>query len=143
MAGKTHSKHITISYNSQLITCSIDSLSGVGISFNTVEVTALCNTIMERLAGMGDVSIGASGPFNDTAVTGSHIVVQPLAGNNAGAELVISFGSGAAPTGGDAKFTVTAMGVDNYTVAGATGAAVTAAWNWTPRPGATAAWGTV
>ncbi len=143
MAGKTHSRWITVSYNSQLVTCSIDSLSGIGITYDTVEVTTLCNTVKERLIGLGDSSIGASGPFNNTAVTGAHIVVEPLNGNSTGATLVISIGSGAAPTTGDAKFTVTNMGVDNYLVAAGTGAAVTSSWTWTPRPGATAAWGTI
>jgi hypothetical protein len=143
MAGKTHSKWVTVSYNSQLVTCSIDSLGGIGINWDTVEVTTLCNSIKERLIGQGDVSISASGPFNNTATTGGHIVVEPLNGNPTGATLLISIGSGAAPTTGDAKFTVTNMGVDNYMVAASTGGAVTASWNWTPRPGATAAWGTV
>jgi hypothetical protein len=143
MAGKTHSKWVTVSYNSQLVTCSIDSLSGIGINWDTVEVTTLCNSIKERLIGHGDVSISASGPFNNTATTGGHIVVEPLNGNATGATLVISIGSGAAPTTGDAKFTVTNMGVDGYMVGASTGGAVTASWTWTPRPGATAAWGTI
>lgn len=143
MAGKTHSKWVTVSYNSQLVTCSIDNLSGIGVNWDTVEVTTLCNSIKERLIGQGDVSISASGPFNDTATTGAHNVVEPLNGDPDGATLVISIGSGAAPTTGDAKFTVTAMGVDNYMVAASTGGAVTASWVWTPRPGATAEWGTI
>ena len=143
MAGKTHSKWTTVSYNGQLITCSINSLSGIGVNFDTVEVTTLCNAIKERLIGHGDVSIAASGPFNDTATTGAHIVVEPLNGSQTGGTLIISIGSGAAPTTNDAKFTVTNMGVDNYMVAASTGGAVTASWNWTPRPGATAEWGTV
>ena len=143
MAGKTHSKWTTVSYNGQPITCSIDNLGGIGVNFDTVEVTTLCNTIKERLIGYGDVSISASGPFNDTATTGAHKVVEPLNGNPAGATLVISIGSGAAPTNGDARFTVTNMGVDNYMVAASTGGAVTASWNWTPRPGATATWSVI
>lgn len=143
MAGKTHSKWVTVSYNSQLVTCSIDSLGGIGINWDTVEVTTLCNSIKERLIGHGDVSISASGPFNNTATTGGHIVVEPLNGSATGATLVISIGSGAAPTTGDAKFTVTNMGVDGYMVGASTGGAVTASWTWTPRPGATAAWGTI
>jgi hypothetical protein len=143
MAGKTHSKWTTVSYNSQNITCSIDNLSGIGVNFETVDVTTLCDQILQRLVGHGDVSISASGPFNNTAVTGAHVVVEPLNGDPVGATLVISIGSGAAPTNGDPKFTVTNMGVDNYMVSAATGGAVTASWNWTPRPGATAAWGTV
>ena len=143
MAGKTHSKWVTVSYDGELVTCSIDSLSGIGVNWDTVEVTTLCNSIKERLIGQGDVSIGASGPFNNTATTGAHIVVEPLNGDPTGETLIISIGSGAAPTNGDAKFTVTNMGVDNYTVGASTGGAVTASWNWTPRPGATAAWGVI
>ena len=143
MAGKTHSKWVTISYNSQLVTCSIDNPSGIGINWDTVEVTTLCNSIKEYLIGQGDVSISASGPFNDTATTGAHNVIEPLNGDPTGATLVISIGSGAAPTTNDAKFTVTNVGVDNYMVSAANGSAVTASWVWSPRQGATAEWGTV
>jgi hypothetical protein len=143
MAGKTHSKWVTISYNGQLVTCSIDNLSGVGVNYETVDVTTLCDSILQRLIGHGDVSISASGPFNNTATTGAHVVVEPLNGDPTGATLVVSIGSGAAPTTGDARFTVTNMGVDNYTVAASTGGAVTASWNWTPRPGSTAAWSVI
>ena len=143
MAGKTHSKWMTVNYNSQLITCSIDSIDGIGVNFDTVEVTTLCNQIKERLIGHGDVSISASGPFNDTATTGAHNVIEPLNGDATGATLVISIGSGAAPTTGDATFTVTNLGVDNYMVAGSVAGAVTASWTFTPRQGATAEWGTI
>lgn len=142
MAGKTHSRFMTITYNSQAVTCSINSVDGIGVSYEEVDVTTLCNAIMETIHGHGTVAINASGPFNNTATTGSHIVIQPLNGNATGATLTIAIGSNAAPTTGDPEFEVTNMGVFNYLAAGG-GGSVTASWAWRTLPGATAAWGTV
>lgn len=142
MAGVTHSRFITITYNSQAVTCSIDNISGIGETYEEVDVTTLCNALMEAIPGRKSVSIDASGPFNTTATTGAHNVVRPLNGDKDGATLTIAIGDMAAPTTGDPEFEITSMGVFNYIAAGP-GGAVTAAWAWRPLPGAAAAWGTV
>lgn len=140
--GKTHSKYVTIVYNSQTVTCRINNLPGVGIAYDEEDITAFCDAIHMYVLGQGNVDMSVSGPFDNTATSGSHAVFEALNGNQAGATMVISYGIRAAPTSGDPKFTVTALGVTSYTV-DATGGAVT--WNSTLKPmtGATAAWGTV
>lgn len=142
MAGKTHSRWITITYNSQAITCSIKGATGIGIAYDETDVTSLCNAIKETLQGQGTVAIDLTGDFNNTATTGAHIVIEPLNGDATGATLTIAIGSNAAPTTGDPEFVVTNMGVFAYLVAPGTGSP-----QWTAAlrtlPGATAAWGTV
>lgn len=140
--GKTHSRHVDISYNGQQIECSINNLGGVGVSYDQEDVTTFCNAIKEAVAGNGDVTINLSGPFNNTATTGAHNVIEPLNGDDTGAVLLIEIGIGTAPTTGDPKFTVTNAIVTNYIVAGSNGPLT---WNATLKPaqGATAAWGTV
>jgi len=140
--AKTHSRWVTITYNSQAVTCSITGVSGIGISHAEDDVTTLCQSIAEAIHGQGTVSIDASGPFNNTVTTGAHVVIEPLNGDKDGATLTIAIGDNAAPTGGDPEFEVTGMGVFNYLV-DASGGPVTSAWSWRPLPGATAAWGTV
>lgn len=142
MAGKTHSRFTTVTYNSQAITCSITSVTGVGISYAETDITTLCSTIMERIQGYGDVAITLSGPFDNTATTGGHIVVEALNGDPDGATLTIAIGIGAAPTTGDPEFEVTSMGVFSYVV-DISGDAPTWTAELRPLPGATAAWGTV
>jgi hypothetical protein len=117
-------------------------VDGVGISYEEADVKTLCNAIMETIHGYGSVAINASGPFNNTATTGAHVVIEPLNGTATGATLTIAIGSNAAPTTGDPEFEVTAMGVFNYLVQMG-GGAVTASWSWRPLPGATATWTTV
>lgn len=140
--GKTHSKYITIVYNSQTVTCRINNLTGVGVTYAEEDITTFCDSIRQFVLGFGDVNISVSGPFDNTATSGSHAVFEALNGSQAGATMVISYGIRAAPTSGDPKFTVTALTVTSYTV-DASGGVVT--WNSTLRPmtGATAVWGTV
>jgi hypothetical protein len=142
MAGITHSQFVTITYNSQAITCSISSISGIGESYEEADVTTLCDAIMTAIHGRKTVNLDASGPFNTTATTGAHNVVQPLNGDPDGATLTIAIGDNAAPTGGDPEFEVTNMGVFSYIVE-ASGGTPTASWTWRPLPGAAASWGTV
>ena len=119
-----------------------NNVSGIGISYEEADVTTICNAIKETLIGVGTVSIDASGPFNNTATTGAHNVIEPLNGDKDGATLVIAIGSMAAPTTGDPEFTITNLGVFNYITA-VGGGAVTASWAWRTLPGTTASWGTV
>ena len=142
MAGKTHSRHIDISLGGVQIECSINNLGGVGLAYDQADVTTFCNSIKEAITGNADVTINLSGPFNNTAVTGGHIVVEPLNGDDTGAVLVIEIGVGAAPTTGDAKFTVTNAIVSNYLVAAGNGP-VTWSAALKPAVGATAVWGTI
>jgi hypothetical protein len=140
--GKTHSRFVTISINSLLVTCSITSSGGVGLTHEQTDITTLCNTIMENLQGTGSVTLDFSG-FLDNDTLGSHTVVQPLADAGTLVPIVVAIGIGAAPTSGDPEFTMTNMLLQNYLVSPSTGSAVTNAWNAVGGEGVTAVWGTV
>lgn len=140
--GKTHSRWVDVSYNSQQIECSITGITGIGVAYDQVDITTICNAIKEALQGNGDVTIAINGPFNNTATTGAHNVVEPLNGDQTGAVLLFEIGIGANPTTGDPKFTVTNAIVTDYLV-NADGGAVTWSANFKPAQGATAVWGTV
>ncbi|MCP5016871.1 MAG: hypothetical protein GY938_16625 [Ketobacter sp.] len=139
--AKTHSRWATFTYNSQVLTCDITSASNVGIPYEKIDIVTLCNAMMESIAGRGNVSMGVAALFNN-APNMSHKVIEPLNGDNTGATLVIEIGSGAAPTTGDANFTVTNCCVFDYQVS-VPGGIVTSSWTWILGEGATAAWGTV
>jgi hypothetical protein len=141
--GKTHSRFVTITYNSQNITDSVDTINGIGITYEETDVSSLASSLMEFIQGRGDLNLSVSGKFDNTATTGGHTVVQALNGNTTGATLTIAIGIGAAPTTGDPEFESTKIGTFNYLVQANPGQAV--AWSASLRPldGAVAAWGTV
>lgn len=141
--GKTHSRFVTFTYNGQDITDSIDSVNGIGISYEETDVSSLVSAINEFIQGRGDLNIQASGKFDNSSPAGAHTVVEPLNGDTSGATLTIAIGIGAVPTTGDPEFEVTAAGVFNYLVQFPSGSAVTWSCNIRPLDGATAAWGTV
>ncbi|MCP4933509.1 MAG: hypothetical protein GY927_04730 [bacterium] len=139
--AKTHSRYVTFVYNSQSLECDLTSVSGIGVNYESVDTTALCNAMMESIAGRGTVSIGVAAKYNN-ATNRSHKVIEPLNGSNTGSTLVIEIGDNAAPTTGDASFTVTTCVVRDYT-ASADGGDMKSAWTWTIGEGSTAVWGTV
>lgn len=140
--SKTHSRFVTIAYGGQQVECSIKGASGIGVTYEEIDVTSLCNEIMEKLHGYGQVAVDVTGDFNNTATTGAHTIFQGLNGDPTGSTLTIQIGSNAAPTSGDPKFEVTNMGVFNYTVDVGSGSPSWSA-NLRPLAGATATWGTV
>ena len=141
--GKTHSRFVTITYGGQDITDSVDTINGIGITYEETDVSALNSAFMEFIQGRGDLNVSVSGKFDNTATTGGHTVVQPLNGDTTGSTLTIAIGIGAAPTMGDPKFEVTKMGTFNYLVQANPGQAVTWSASIRPLDGATAAWSTV
>lgn len=140
--GVTHSKFTTFTYNSQDMTCSIDSINGVGITHDESDVTALCDTIHKSVLGQGTVAIGISGPFNNTASTGAHVVLSAANGVQAGYTLLIQIGVRAAPASGDAELNVTNLMTSNYLV-NIGGGPVTWSAQLILGVGGTASWATV
>jgi len=140
--GKTTSKYTTVTYGGQLITCSVDNITGLGISYQEVDVTTLCKAIAENINGVGTVAISISGPLDNTATTGGHTVIQALNGSQAGSTLTVAFGNRAAATNGDPEFESTVMLTTSYMVS-AGGGNVTYSATLKPGVGAAAAWGVV
>ena len=107
--GKTTSRYIKILLDDsgstpRDITASVDSIGGIGLTFDQVDVTTLIDAIKQYLAGRGDSSITIGGPFNNTATTGAHGVLTGLSGANIASTLTIQIGIRAAPTTGDPEW---------------------------------------
>jgi len=139
LTGKTTSKYVTVTYNSQAVTCSIDNITGLGISYQEVDVTTLCKAIAENVNGVGTVAISVSGPLDNTASTGGHTVFAAANGVQTGYALVVVFGIRAAPSGGEPTFTVSLAMTTSYVVS-AGGGNVTYSATLKPAVGSTAVW---
>lgn len=107
--GKTTSRYIKIMLDDsggtpRDITSSVKTIGGIGLAYDTVDVTTLNDSIKQYLAGRGDSTIDLGLEFNNTATTGGHVVVSGLNGANTAATLTIQFGVRAAPTNGDPEW---------------------------------------
>ncbi len=141
--GKTHSIFTTINYNSQNVTARIDSVGGIGVSYDTADVSTLASTLHEYVKGLGNADLELSGSFDNTATSGAHAVFSAAAAAQVGYPLVISIGIGAAPASGDPKLTLSLMMTTQYVVDAGVSDAVKWKASLRPAVGCTATWGTV
>lgn len=140
--GKTHSRFVEISVGGTAVQCGISSISNVGLTTEQVDVTTLCNEIMENIKGQKDLNIALTGPFSNAA-NGMHTVVQPLADNNTLTTVNIDIGIGAAPVAGDPRFEMTNVLLFDYLANPATGSAVQSSAGIRGGEGVTAQWTTI
>lgn len=140
--GKTDSRYVVITLGGTAVTCSVNSLGGVGLTHTQNDITTLCNDIMEMLQGVGDVNITLSGPF-DNGTNGMYTVARPLADAGTLTTLNIDIGIGAAPTTGDPRFALTNVILFDYLVAASAGSNVTDSVTVRGGQGVTASWTTV
>jgi len=56
------------------------SISGTGLDYEDMDVTALADAIMNSLPGQPDLTLTVNGRFDTTATTGFHTVFSALAG---------------------------------------------------------------
>jgi len=81
--GRTTSKWVTFSVDNSAGTLTqipVDSINGVGLTYEEVDVTAFQDAIRGALPGTPTCTIEITGPFDTTATTGSHTVLYNLAG---------------------------------------------------------------
>lgn len=142
MAGKTDSRYITVDVGGLAVECSINNLGGVGVTNSQIDITTLCNTIMEMLQGVGDLNLSFAGPF-DNGVNGMYTVIRPLATAGTLSVVTIAIGINAAPTTGDPEFVITNGIFFDYIVAGSVASATTDSVTLRGGQGITAVWGTV
>ena len=119
--GKTTGRYVKILLDdsggtARDISASVNTIGGIGLTNETVDVTSLADSVMQYIAGRGDSAIEIGGPFNNTATTGAHGVLSGLVGGNTAATLTVQIGVRAAPTTGDpeweGEYVVTAYTVD-------------------------------
>lgn len=151
--GKTHPRYITVTVDDSAgtprnITCSINNIGGIGLTYDQSDVTTICNSVKQYLTGYGDATIDLSGPFNNTAAaaapaeSGAHAVLPALLAAGSAATVTIAIGIRAAPTGGDPEFEGEFV-CTSYTLSGSA-SDLTWSAQFKPAFGAAApAWGTV
>lgn len=142
--AKTDSRYITILIGGGAtpIQCSVNSITGIGLTHSQIDITTLCNEIMENLQGVGSINLTFNGYF-DTGASGMYTVIQPLATAGTLTDVTIQIGQNAAPAMGDPQFVITNGLFFNYLPAGSVGSAVTDTVNLVGGEGVTATWGTV
>ena len=143
--GKTNARYITVNVDDSSgtardISASVATVATVGLTHDVSDVTAYSDGVHNVTLGHPAAPISMSGPLNNTATTGAHIVMTGIAGSMAATYTVtVALGIKASPTTGDPEFEGEYY-CTSYTVNGAD-----ATWTGTFEPAiATApAWGTV
>lgn len=108
--GKTNSKHIRVyvddsGASARDISASVSSVSGTGLTYNETDVTAYSDGVINFTLGHPTSEIEITGPLNNTATTGAHIVFTGIAGVETSTFTVtVQIGIKAAPTTGDPEF---------------------------------------
>ena len=123
--GKTNARYITVDLDNIAdsatdITASVSDISGVGLDFNTSDVTAYSDGVVNFTLGHPMSEIDISGPLNNTATTGGHVVFSAMIDAPYTLDsytLTVQFGIRATPTGGDPEFEGEYL-LTNYTVNG-------------------------
>ena len=81
----------------------VGSVSGGGLTFDQVDVTGVCETVRNYLAGQADAPISASFHMNDTATTGATTVLNGIVGS--AGTVTLQWGeNGNAPATGDPEW---------------------------------------
>ena len=116
--GKTAAKFAKMTYNAQVVTANISSLTAVGLNYPEIDITVFSSTVQERLLGIPEVKITVSGPLDNTATTGALAVFTAAAtlGSQTGAAVLIDYGIRAAATTGDPRFSNTLMSVSVFAI---------------------------
>ena len=146
--GRTVSKWVAFLVDDSagaLRSIAVDSINGVGLTYDEVELTAFFDAVKGVLPNHPDVTIAITGPFDNTASTGSHIVLSGIAGGVTPLSLDIQIGMRHAWESGEPQFGLTSSATvgflcTDYTVDPGTGKY---AAKFRVYPGSTApAWGT-
>lgn len=116
-----------------------DTLSGVGLDYEEVDMTGQSYDIKAALGGQADGTITAQFYMNDTASTGAFTVINGMV--NSSGTLTIQYGTGAAPTTGDPEWE------GEYTLfsapVGLNGGRAVLDCTFKPSPSSSPAWGTM
>ena len=81
--GKTNARFIRVFLDNSAgaakdISASVSDVSGVGLDFNTQDVTAYSDGVVNFTLGHPSSEIDISGPFNNVATTGGHVVFSAI-----------------------------------------------------------------
>jgi hypothetical protein len=144
--GKTNARYIKVLLDDsaaapQDISASVTDISGTGLDYQTQDVTAYSDGVINFTLGHPSAEVDLSGPLNNVATTGAHTILGTIIDapySQASYTLTVQFGIRAAATTGDPEFEGEYL-VSSYIVNG------DATWNahLVPATGTAPAWGTV
>ena len=82
LTGRTVSKWCAFKYGdgTTMQNILIDSINGIGLDYDEVELTAFSDAIKGVLPGHPGLTIEITGPFDSTASTGTHVLLSADAG---------------------------------------------------------------
>lgn len=86
----------------------INSINGVGLDYDEVDLTAFKDAIKGVLPGHPGLTIEISGPMDTTASTGTHVLLSADAGGNTPRSFDVQIGSRHAWESGEAQFGISA-----------------------------------
>lgn len=92
----------------------ISSVSAVGLVYETQDVTAYADAVKGALNGHPDAPITITGPVDNTASTGNHIVLSGIAGGVTPLTLDVQFGIQSTWSSGDPQFGITSSATNGY-----------------------------
>ena len=145
--GKTNARWIKVLVEPLSATAQVDISADVtniqqfGLRHEETDVTGYSNGVINFTLGHPESPIVLSGVLNNTATTGSHVVLSALEGNQAKTSTVtIQIGIKATPTSTDPEFEGEFY-CSEYVLSGDNG--VTWSARFVPASSAVPAWGTV
>jgi hypothetical protein len=98
----------------------VDSINGVGLSYDETEVTAFQDAIKNVLPGHADCVISISGPFDNSVaaavgtLSGSHTILSGIVGGNTPLSLDVQVGIRHAWESGEPQFGITSSATSGF-----------------------------
>lgn|SRR3990167_465764 len=97
-----------------LTSIAVDSINGVGLTYDEVDLTAFFDAIKGVLPNHPDVTIAITGPFDNTASTGNHIVLSGIVGGVTPLSMDVQIGMRHAWESGEPQFGITSGAADGF-----------------------------
>lgn len=92
----------------------VNSINGVGLAYDEMDVTAFTDSIKNALPGHPDCTISISGPFDNTALVGSHTVLSGINGGVTPLALDVQVGIKHAWEADEPQFGLTATATSGF-----------------------------
>lgn len=92
----------------------VNSINGVGLNYPAEDMTAFMDAIQGALPNTPECVIDITGPFDNTATTGSHTVLSAIAGGNTPLTLDVKVGVRHAWESGEPQFGITSSAANGF-----------------------------
>lgn len=118
--GRTVSKHTLVYLDDSggtLRTFAVDTINGLGLTYDENDLTAFADAIHGVLLGHPDFECTLEGPMDTTASTGSHTVLSGVAGLNTPLAFDVRLGVRQAWESGEPQFGITGTSANGVLVA--------------------------